>query len=183
MIGETVTAWRAGDGTGELRGTVARLEEASDAARGVPRRDGRADSLAPAGGADRVILSQIRARSPTAPAWGDAARAPCAVVLQPQRPRHGGPAPRRGVGEALRGARLSGALPDETTVLNFPCLWAWGDAGYPGAGKREENRDAEADGQVTMKAGKLRRLDKAGAQEAAARRKATVRAKVEHPLL
>ena len=183
MIGERITAWCASDGTGELRGTVARLEDASDAARGVPRQDERADSVAPAGGADRVILSQTRARSPTAPAWGDAARAPCAVVLQPQRPRHGGPAPRRGVGEALRGAGLSGALPDETTVPNFRRLWAWGDAGCPGARKCEENRDAEVNGQVTMKAGKLRRLDKAGAREAAARRKATVRAKVEHPLL
>ena len=57
----------------------------------------------------------------------------------------------------------------------------WGDAGYQGVGKREENRDTEVDWQVAMKPGKRRRLDKAGAQEAAERCKASVRAKVEHP--
>ena len=46
----------------------------------------------------------------------------------------------------------------------------WGDAGYQGVGKREENRDSEVDWQVAMKAGKRRRLNKAGAQEAAERR-------------
>ena len=108
MIGETVTAWCTSDGTGELRGTVARLEEASYAARAVPRRDGRADSVAPTGGAGRASPSQTRIRSPTAPAWGDAARTPPAVDLQPQRPRHGGPALRRGIGEAFRGAAVGG---------------------------------------------------------------------------
>ena len=57
----------------------------------------------------------------------------------------------------------------------------WGDAGCQGVGRREENRDTEVDWQVAMKAGKRRRLDKAGAQEAAERCKASVRAKVEHP--
>ena len=50
-------------------------------------------------------------------------------------------------------------------------------------GKREENRDAQVDWQVAMKAGKRRRLDKAGVEESAERRKASVRAKVEHPFL
>ena len=59
----------------------------------------------------------------------------------------------------------------------------WGDTGYLGVGKREENRDAQVDWQVAMKAGKRRRLDKAGVEEAAERRKASVRAKVEHPFL
>ena len=59
----------------------------------------------------------------------------------------------------------------------------WGDAGYQGVGKREENRGAQVDWQVAMKAGKRRLLDKAGAQEAAERHKASVRAKVEHPFL
>ena len=59
----------------------------------------------------------------------------------------------------------------------------WGDAGYQGAGKREENREAAVDWQVAMRAGKRRLLDKAGAQEAAERRKASMRAKVEHPFL
>jgi IS5 family transposase len=59
----------------------------------------------------------------------------------------------------------------------------WGDAGYQGVGKREENRDTPVDWQVAMKHGKRRRLDKEGPEEAAERRKASVRAKVEHPFL
>ena len=59
----------------------------------------------------------------------------------------------------------------------------WGDTGYQGVGKREENRDAEADWQVAMKPGQRRRLDKKGPEEEAERRKASVRAKVEHPFL
>jgi len=58
-----------------------------------------------------------------------------------------------------------------------------GDAGYQGVGKREENRDAEVDWRVAMKPGKRRRLDKSGPEEAAEKRKASVRAKVEHPFL
>ena len=59
----------------------------------------------------------------------------------------------------------------------------WGDAAYQGVGKREENRDAAADWQVAMKPGRRRRLDKEGPEEAAERRKTSVRAKVEHPFL
>ena len=59
----------------------------------------------------------------------------------------------------------------------------WGDAGYQGVGKREENRAAAVDWEVAMKAGKRRQLDKEGPQEAAEKRKASVRAKVEHPFL
>ena len=59
----------------------------------------------------------------------------------------------------------------------------WGDAGYQGVGKREENRDAAVDWEVAMKAGKRRQLDKSGPEEAAEKRKASVRAKVEHPFL
>ena len=59
----------------------------------------------------------------------------------------------------------------------------WGDAGYQGVGKREENRVADVDWQVAMRPGKRRQLDKAGPEEAAERRKAPVRAKVEHPFL
>ena len=58
-----------------------------------------------------------------------------------------------------------------------------GDAGYEGVGKREENRDAEVEWRVAMKPGKRRKLDKSGAAEAAEKRKASVRAKVEHPFL
>ena len=59
----------------------------------------------------------------------------------------------------------------------------WGDAGYQGVGKREENRDAAVEWEVAMKAGKRRQLDKSGPQEEAEKRKASVRAKVEHPFL
>ena len=59
----------------------------------------------------------------------------------------------------------------------------WGAAGYQGVGKREENRDTDVDWRVAMKPGKRKLLDKAGAQEAAERRKASVRAKGEHPFL
>ena len=104
MNGETVTAWCVSEGSGEFRGTVARLEDASDAARGVSRQDERVDSMAPIGGADRADPSQTGARSPTVPAWGGAARARRAGVLQPQSPRHGGPDLGDGVGEALGGA-------------------------------------------------------------------------------
>ena len=59
----------------------------------------------------------------------------------------------------------------------------WGDAGYTGVGKREENRDRRVDWRVAMKRGKRRLLDKDGPEEAAERRKGSVRAKVEHPFL
>ena len=58
-----------------------------------------------------------------------------------------------------------------------------GDAGYQGVGKRAENRDADVDWRTAMKPGKRRLLDKDGAGEAAEKRKAAVRAKVEHPFL
>ena len=58
-----------------------------------------------------------------------------------------------------------------------------GDAGYQGVGKRAENRDVEVDWRVAMKPGKRRQLDKSGSAEAAEKRKASVRAKVEHPFL
>ena len=59
------------------------------------------------------------------------------------------------------GRRHSGALSDETTRLNFYHLWAWGDAGYQGAGRPKENRDAEVEWQVALKADKRRRQDEA----------------------
>ena len=50
-------------------------------------------------------------------------------------------------------------------------------------GKREENRDAAVDWRVAMRPGQRRRLDKEGPEDEAERRKASVRAKVEHPFL
>ena len=50
-------------------------------------------------------------------------------------------------------------------------------------GKREEHRDAAVEWEVAMKPGRRRLLDKEGQAAAAERRKASVRAKVEHPFL
>ena len=58
-----------------------------------------------------------------------------------------------------------------------------GDAGYQGVGKRPENRDADVDWRTAMKPGRRRALDKSGPEEASEKRKASVRAKVEHPFL
>ena len=59
----------------------------------------------------------------------------------------------------------------------------WGDAGYQGVGKRDENKDATVDWQTAMKPGKRRLLDKSCPEAAAEKRKASMRAKVEHPFL
>ena len=59
----------------------------------------------------------------------------------------------------------------------------WGDAGYQGVAKRDENKDAAVDWRTAMKPGRRRLLDKSGPEEAAEKRKASVRAKVEHPFL
>ena len=58
-----------------------------------------------------------------------------------------------------------------------------GDAGYQGVGKREENRDAAVEWRTAMKPGKRRLLDEDAPEAAAEKRKASVRAKVEHPFL
>ncbi len=55
-----------------------------------------------------------------------------------------------------------------------------GDAGYQGVEKRPEHRERALDWQVAMKPGRRRQL---AADSAAERRKAQVRAKVEHPFL
>ena len=70
------------------------------------------------------------------------------------------------------GALLHGA---ETT--------AWGDAGYQGVEKRPEHRDGGVEWRVAMKPGRRRLLGEGVAEEAAEKRKASVRAKVEHPFL
>ena len=57
------------------------------------------------------------------------------------------------------------------------------DAGYTGIGKREEHRDRDVAWQVAMKPGRRRLLDESAPEEAAEQRKASVRAKVEHPFL
>ena len=59
----------------------------------------------------------------------------------------------------------------------------WGDAGYRGVEKREENRGREVDWQIAMRPGQRRKLDPDSGEALAERNKASVRAKVEHPFL
>ena len=69
------------------------------------------------------------------------------------------------------------------TLLHGAETTVWGDAGYQGVEKRPEYRDGGVEWRVAMKPGRRRRLAEGGAEEAAERRKASVRAKVEHPFL
>ena len=59
----------------------------------------------------------------------------------------------------------------------------WGDAGYQGVHKREENLGLDVDWRVAMRPGKRRGLDPEGPDALVERAKASVRAKVEHPFL
>ena len=59
----------------------------------------------------------------------------------------------------------------------------WGDAGYQGVHKREENRGLEVEWRVAMRPGRRRQLDPESPEAVAERAKASVRAKVEHPFL
>ena len=69
------------------------------------------------------------------------------------------------------------------TLLHGGETTAWGDAGYQGVEKRPEHRDGGVEWRVAMKPGRRRLLAEGGAEEAAEARKASVRAKVEHPFL
>ena len=59
----------------------------------------------------------------------------------------------------------------------------WGDAGYQGVGKREENLGLEVEWRVAMRPGRWRTLDPGSGEALAEKAKASVRAKVEHPFL
>ena len=59
----------------------------------------------------------------------------------------------------------------------------WCDAGYQGVQKRDENLGRGVEWQVAMRPGKRRKLDPESPEAAAEKRKASVRAKVEHPFL
>ena len=59
----------------------------------------------------------------------------------------------------------------------------WCDAGYQGVHKRPENRDLEVEWQVSMRPGKRRKLESGSNEAVMEKRKASVRAKVEHPFL
>ena len=64
---------------------------------------------------------------------------------------------------------------DETVV--------WGDAGYQGVDKREENLELEVEWRVAMRPGRRRKLEPGSEEALAEKAKASVRAKVEHPFL
>ena len=59
----------------------------------------------------------------------------------------------------------------------------WGDAGYQGAEKRPEHAGSGVSWQVAMRPGLRRQPALGGAKAQAERRKASVRAKAEHPFL
>ena len=59
----------------------------------------------------------------------------------------------------------------------------WGDAGYQGVSKREENKDLKVEWRVAMRPGKRRQLEPGSEEARWEKEKASVRAKVEHPFL
>ena len=59
----------------------------------------------------------------------------------------------------------------------------WGDAGYQGVHKREENLGLEVEWLVAMRPGSRRKLEPGSEEALAEKAKASVRAKVEHPFL
>ena len=59
----------------------------------------------------------------------------------------------------------------------------WGDAGYAGVARRPEHQGRPVDWQVARRPGQRRRLAPGSAAAQAERRKASTRAKVEHPFL
>ena len=59
----------------------------------------------------------------------------------------------------------------------------WGDAGYQGVAKRHENRGLDVEWRVSMRLGRRRQLERGSEEAVEERRKASIRAKVEHPFL
>ena len=59
----------------------------------------------------------------------------------------------------------------------------WGDAGYQGVSKREENLELEVEWRVAMRPGKRRQLEPDSDAARWEKAKASVRARVEHPFL
>ena len=59
----------------------------------------------------------------------------------------------------------------------------WCDAGYQGVHNRDENLWCEVERQVAIRPGKRRKLDPESSEAVAEKRKASVRANVEHPFL
>ena len=59
----------------------------------------------------------------------------------------------------------------------------WGDAGYQGVAKRDENGGLDVEWRVAMRPGRRRQLEPGSEEAVEERRKASIRAKVEHPFL
>ena len=59
----------------------------------------------------------------------------------------------------------------------------WGDAGYQGVAKRDENEGLDVEWRVAMRPGRRRQLEPGSKEAVEERRKASIRAKVEHPFL
>ena len=59
----------------------------------------------------------------------------------------------------------------------------WGDAGYQGVAKRDENKGLDVEWRVAMRPGRRRQLERGSEEAVEERRKASIRAKVEHPFL
>ena len=59
----------------------------------------------------------------------------------------------------------------------------WGDAGYQGVAKRDENGGLDVEWRVAMRPGRRRQLEPGSEAAVKERRKASIRAKVEHPFL
>ena len=59
----------------------------------------------------------------------------------------------------------------------------WGDAGYQGVAKRDENKGLDVEWRVAMRPGRRRQLEPGSEEAVEERRKASIRAKVEHPFL
>lgn len=57
----------------------------------------------------------------------------------------------------------------------------WGDAGYRGIEKREEHQHRTIEWWIAMRPGRRRRLEPGSIEEEIEHRKASIRAKVEHP--
>ena len=59
----------------------------------------------------------------------------------------------------------------------------WGDAGYQGVAKRDENEGLDVEWRVAMRPGRRRQLEPGSEAAVEERLKASIRAKVEHPFL
>ena len=111
-------AW-ASDRTVDIFGTGARHEEATDTSRGVSGEDGRADPVGAAGESDRAVLSEGGPRPPAVRA-AELLRVHCVQLFY--NLSDPGMEDLLYEVESVRrfaGLRLTGPLPDETTILHF----------------------------------------------------------------